>query len=137
MTKERGFSLIELMIVVAIVAILAAIAVPSYRRYVVRANRADAQRALLDLAGREERFYYGANRYAKNLGELSATATLAGSNYTVSLDPAPATSTDFTVVATPVGNQLRDDAECQSLSLNRQGQQLSTGTASAATCWGH
>jgi type IV pilus assembly protein PilE len=130
----RGFTLIELVIVVLIVAILAAIAIPSYRRYIVRSHRVDAQTALLDLAARQERFYYSQNAYADNLTALNATATMAGPLY--KLDVASASSTAFVVEATAQGAQAKDDAACQTLSVSNLGAQGSTGTkANDPVCW--
>lgn len=133
--RVKGFTLIEMLIVVVIIAILAAIALPSYRQYGVRAHRTDAQRALMDLAGRQERYYYSNNAYADSLNELAANSSIGGTYYTVSV--ASASSTDFTVTATAVGTQKRDDDLCQTLSLDRAGVQQSTGsTTNAPSCWG-
>jgi type IV pilus assembly protein PilE len=138
MHRKHGFSLIELMIVVAILAILAAIAIPSYRRYVVRSHRTEAQRALLELAGREERYFFANNMYASSLSSLGSASTVEGGNYSLSLDPAVAASTDYTIIASAIGTQQRDDPDCQTLSINRAGGRIATGAASTAstTCWG-
>jgi type IV pilus assembly protein PilE len=138
MRREQGFSLIELMIVVAIIIILATIAIPSYRRYVVRSHRTEAQRALLDLAAREERYFYTNNKYAGSLSDLASASTVDGNNYSLSIDPAVAASTDYSLTATAIGQQQRDDQDCQTLSLNRAGSRTATGAApnASATCWG-
>lgn len=138
MTQQRharGFSLIELMIVLVIVAILAAVAVPSYRRYVIRAHRTDAQTALVDVAAREERFYYSKNAYSGNLeADLNGKATMAGDRYTVEI--ASASSSAFVVKATAQGDQQRNDPGCATLTLNNLGAQGSTGTkADDPACW--
>ena len=134
MNRNRGFTLIELMIVVVIVGILAAIALPSYRSYVVRSHRVEAQRSLLDLAGRQERFFYSNNSYATTLAQLNGTVDMAGSNYAMSL-PAAASSTAYIATATAIGKQATDDQACQSMSVNQLGAQTSTGSGTAATCW--
>jgi type IV pilus assembly protein PilE len=108
MDGNRGFTLIELMIVVAVVAILATVAFPSYTQYVVRANRSAAQSFMLDVASRAEQFRLDARLYPTAIGtgagELNVTtpADVTGL-YTVTLGAnnvaAPPT---FTITATPV-----------------------------------
>ena len=74
--RQRGMSLIELMIVVVIVGILAAIAIPSYRAYVIRSNRADAKVALLSTAQNLERCYTNSTPYAYNSANCLAAVTI-------------------------------------------------------------
>ncbi|UGB39087.1 type IV pilin protein [Frateuria soli] len=137
MRRQQGFTLIEMMIVLLIVAILAAVAIPSYRRYVVRSHRTDAQRALTELAARQERFLYSNNTYADSVSALGGSSSMAGSYYRVSVDPASASTTTYTVVATALGSQHDDDKQCQTLSLDQAGRQESTGsTANDPACWG-
>lgn len=135
--EQRGFSLIELMIVVAIVAILGAVAIPAYRQYIVRSHRVDAQRALSDLAGRQERYLYTNNTYARTLTLLGGSSSMAGSYYTVSIDPAKTSSTAYGLEAAATGRQQQDDKQCQTLTLDQAGRQGSTGTtANDPKCWG-
>lgn len=141
MRRQAGFTLLELMIVVVIIAILSAIAIPTYRKYVVRSHRMDAQRALVDLAARQERFFYSNNTYTTELAGAGSTAGLSGSTsmagpyYTISIPSA--SSTDYTITATAAGTQQRDDAACQTLTLDRSGAQTSTGTVTNdSKCWG-
>lgn len=140
MRKSSGFTMVELMIVVAIIAILAAIAIPSYRRYVVRANRTEASKALADLAARQERFYYTNNGFTGTLADLNGTTTMATRHYAFSMvasaaSVAPAT---YTVTATPTGTQASDDVECKTISLDNIGRWSSTGaTTNDPKCWGN
>ena len=133
---QRGFTLLELMIVVGIIAILAAIAIPSYQSYMTRAARTKATRALMDLAGREERYYYSNNRYAATLSSVGYNSPYIDSNtdsryYTVSI--ATADTTDYTLQAAPGGEQAIKDTLCGTLTLNRAGVKGSAN--SDARCW--
>ncbi|HXE76778.1 MAG TPA: type IV pilin protein [Rhodanobacter sp.] len=130
---ESGFTLLELMIVVVIIAILTAIALPSYRQYVLRGHRTEATRALQDLSSRQENYYFSNNKYTSTLSDLGATSSIAGQYFTVGI--ASASTTDYVVQATAVGTQLQDSG-CQTFTLHRSGQQESTGSAPVATCWG-
>lgn len=133
MQHNRGFTLIELMVVVMIIAILTAIALPSYRKYVMRTHRTDATKALTDLATREESYFYSNNTYTSTLSQLNASSTMAGSLFTVQV--ASASSTGYTLTATAQGTQAQDT--CQSFSLTRAGVQSSNGAGTdAGNCWG-
>ncbi|WP_413625839.1 type IV pilin protein [Luteibacter sp. Lutesp34] len=132
--QSRGFTLIELVIVVLIVAILAAVAIPSYRKYIIRSHRVDAQAALIDVAAREERYFYSKNAYTDSLDDLNASKTMAGDRYEIGV--AVATSTAFRVEAKALSDQAAHDPECQTLTLNNLGAQGSTGTkTNDPVCW--
>ena len=134
--RMAGFSLIELMIVVVIISILAAIAIPSYRQYVLRGHRTDATRALQDLASRQENYFFSNNMYTNNLSLLGATSSVAGQYFTVSVSiPAGSSSTDYLITATAKGTQVQDSA-CTAFTLARSGEKGSSGTGLADTCWG-
>jgi type IV pilus assembly protein PilE len=134
MRRERGFSLIELMIVVLIISILATVALNSYRKYVIRANRTDAKSAMQDLAGREERFMYKNNTYTAGSAALNITTSFGGPNYQVTV--ASASTTAYVVQGAPLGKQLSDDKECGTMQLSSNGVVTITGTGTVANCWG-
>ena len=142
---DNGFSLIEMMIVVAIVGILASLTYPGYRDYITRAHRVDGQTALLDLANRMERYYFDNNTYQTatvNSGEitdvLSNNLSPAGW-YTLSI--IKATDSAYTLKATPTYLQATNDTRCQSLTFNNTGvKNVTSGPAgapsgTAAQCW--
>ena len=131
---SRGFSLIELMVTVAVIAILAAVAYPSYTRYIVRSNRAAAQGYMLEVSGLQQRYLLDARAYAAQLGDLATTvpATVAN-NYTISTAPVAGPPPGFTVTAVPINAQLSRDTECGTLGLDQAGTKTVTGTGSA--CW--
>jgi type IV pilus assembly protein PilE len=139
--SNRGFTLIELMIAVAVVSILATIAVASYSSQVQKSRRTDARSALLDLAGREEKLFSTANAYSALPSDLGYGAvgapwpvTVGSGYYQVTVVTPDASS--YTITATPLGTQL-NDTTCATLSVNQLGAQTSTGTGTAATCWGN
>lgn len=143
--RERGFTLIELMITVVIAAILAAVAFPQYRDYVIRSNRAVAKSLLTQVADRQEQFYVSNKAYADDLadlgypaasffvdksGEPAATDTGGDALYTIALDAQ--TATTFTISATPKNTQTQD-TKCTKFTLNQAGQRAHTGTGT--DCW--
>jgi type IV pilus assembly protein PilE len=135
---QRGVTLIELMMVVAIVGILMAIAIPSYRRYVVRANRTDAKVALLQTAANLERCYTNSTPYSysgtKCTTDVTLPFTVPSGTYVISHVGARAQST-YSLRAAPQGAQATGDAECGSFNLNQLNQQTISGTGVAAKCW--
>lgn len=144
-SKETGFTLIELMITVAIVGILAGIAYPSYTQYVQRANRAEARSMLMENAQFLERNYTTANRYDRtsaggtiNSAALPKTKSpetgAAKYNITVAMGAAPAQT--FTLSAAPTGGMAGD--ACGTLTLTNTGLRGLSGspTLSVAECWG-
>jgi type IV pilus assembly protein PilE len=130
---NSGFTLIELMIVVVIIAILAAVALPSYRGYIMRGHRTDATRALQDVAAREESYFFSNNSYTDKLSDLGLNSTVAGEYFSVTI--ASASSSDYTITATARGTQAQD-TDCTSFSLTRAGEQGATGSATPTKCWG-
>ena len=110
--RSQGFTLIELMVAVAVVGILAGLAWPSYRNYVMRANRSAAQQFMLDIVNREEQYMLDARSYATGstaLTSLNLTVPTAVSpNYTLSVAPVTGPPVGYLITATAIGNQLTD-----------------------------
>ncbi len=145
-----GFTLIEMMVTVIIVAILATIAIPSYQKQVLKSRRTDAKTALLDLAAREERYYSTHNSYtsaAANLGYQGAFPVTVGSGYyNLSINvcgaATPPCAADagaggsFSATATALTTQVKD-TQCANFGLDSLGVQTVTGpaTATPTTCW--
>ena len=132
---HRGFTLVEVMIVVAVVSILAAIAYPSYTRYVLRSKRNAVESYLMEVANLEQRYLLDARSYTANLSTDLGTSVPSNltSSYTVT---ATVTSTPpgFTLTATPIGAQLAD-TDCDTITLDQANQKTASGNAGAASCW--
>ena len=133
MNRTAGFTLVELMIVIALVGILSAIAVNIYSDNVMRSNRTEARSALQQAAGTLEKCksLYGAYNHANCTLVLPFTTT---TNY-YSVNTTTLNATQFTLVATPVVGQTQEnDTDCTSLSLTSTGVRAGAG-ANPAECW--
>jgi type IV pilus assembly protein PilE len=139
--QSRGFTLVELMVVIVIASILMAIAIPSYKTSIRKSRRTDAKTALLDLAGREERYMSTNGAYSTAFGQLGYSswgAAFGGGYYkmvqpTITAGSATAVAT-FSLQADPVtGSDQAKDTACGSFTLNSTGVQGVTGTAT--DCW--
>ena len=124
--RPSGFTLIELMIVVAIVGILASIAYPSYQSYVKRAKRSVAQQFMLDISSREQQYLLDARAYTATIGSGGLNMTVPSEitpYYTVAVavDNTAAPPT-FTITSTAIGSQVSDGH----LTLNNLGQKTPT-----------
>ncbi len=131
---QKGFSLIELLVVVAIVGILAGIAYPVYTDSVIKARRADAKTTLLDLAQRIERFYSENHNYTNVADDVGGTPQDSPDSwYSITI---ASTATTYTLTAAPQSSQA-NDTECQSFTYNNLGQEGVTGgaTLTAQQCW--
>ena len=142
---QGGVSLIELMVVVAIVAIISAFAYPSYERYVIKTKRSVAQNALLQIADRQQQFFMDNKRFAADLTNLGfganpfvvnddGNSTVAGDSQAVySLLLSNVTATTWTLTAAPLHRQLSRDTYCGSLSLTQAGTKGKSGAYDK--CW--
>jgi len=137
--SSRGFTLIEIMITVVIIGILAAIGLPAYQNYVLRAGRTEGQAALMDISARLEQFYLGNKTYTTDI-----TGTTTGLNtkdetesnrYDIDVQACPAgnIATCYLITATAVNAQAAD-ATCATLTLNSSDVKGASGTDPDA-CW--
>lgn len=134
MQYRRGFSLIELMIAVAIIGIIVAVAMPSYQQHVLSTQRVMATACLTELAQQMERSYLTNMAYAQALPATSCQTELQGV-YTIVL--AAQTANTFQLQATPQGNQV-NDKQCGVLTLDQSGQKTANAKTDAALlrlCW--
>lgn len=127
---ESGFTLIELMITVAVIAILAAIALPSYQGHIRKSRRAEAQAHLMALAGRQQQFLVDTRAYAATLNDIgiAAPANVAAA-YTLTLTVPAGSPPSFTLTAAPNGDQAREP--CGTLGIDNTGAK----TAATSGCW--
>lgn len=136
--RRRGFTLIELMITVAIVAVLATVGLNAYSSATSRARRAAVQSHMQDIANRQEQRLLDARAYATSAADAAMPTppedVVGFYTVTVSADNA-ATPPSFTVTATPVGSQASNDSRCGTLSLNQAGTRTRTGAAALKDCW--
>ena len=143
--RQRGVTLIELMIVIVILAVVASFAYPSYLNYVVDTKRTAATSILLQVADRQQQFFMDNKRFANDLtnlgfannplviaddGRTMANAGDSESTYSVALSNV--TATTYTVTAAPLNGQAVRDTECGSLTLN---QTLTKGSGGGSDCW--
>ena len=143
--RQRGITMIELMIVIVIVAILGSLAIPSYRDYVLRTNRADAINMMLEIASCQERTYIKLNRYDVARCNLEdGCRTTPNDQYQVCItlgrDGAPnglPANQSFDLAAAPQGTQTNDD--CGTMTLNDIGTRGAQGgdasEADTDACW--
>ena len=136
--EARGFTLIELLVVVLIVAILAAVALPSFNRQVQKTRRTDGHNILLRIAAEQERFFTNSNQYAATLngappaGLGFTTLTSENGHYLVTAAMGAGNQT-FTLTATAQGTQVND--ACGNLTLGNSDAKGFSGTQANGKCW--
>ncbi len=142
-SRSAGFTLMELMVVVAIVGILMAIAIPSYEDFMQRSRRSDGKAALFSAQVEQEKFRGNCNQYATSMGgstvcdtatpayQMEHGSTSSEGYYNLAI-VAGANATSFTITATPVGNQVGDD--CGTFAIGQDGP-VTTGSYANADCW--
>jgi len=138
--KQKGMTLIELMIVVAIIGIISAVAYPSYRDYVTSTNRAAANGDLLEISQWMERYFTANGRYTNASGTAPAlpfTTSPSDSsdvNYNISIPNGSVAAASYIIQAEPVGGQQDDD--CGTLTLDQTGAKGQSGAGmTVSDCW--
>lgn len=142
-SRNSGFTLIELMIVVAIVAILASIALPSYTSYVARAKRADARTQLVQAAQFMQRFYAANDTFEKDRADHDVIDQIpetlkqspADSTAIYELEIPTATSTSYEIHMVPVSGGSMAADSCGTFTLTSTGIRGVSGTTARDTCW--
>jgi type IV pilus assembly protein PilE len=139
---QRGFTLVELMVVVAIMAILSTFAVNSYRSYALRATRTEARLALLAIQAAQEKFFLQNNQYAPDMATVQAAPpaglgvalgsgnTTLGGHYVISF--AAVTANTYTLQAVATGTQTNDNSSCLTYTITDQGVRT---PADSSGCW--
>ena len=140
-SRQAGVTLIELLTVVVVLGILASIAVPSYRSYLVRTNRTDAKSALMQVQAAEEKYFLQYNKYTYDLTSAAPTGLgmsdlTANGYYTLSVKQRDKDEGGFIITATPTaqGGQSSDD-KCGYFTIDDRGARGVQVAANAATCW--
>ena len=129
--RQFGFTLIELMIVVAIIGIIAAVGMPAYQNYSRAAKRADAHQGLNVLAQLQERFFTDNNSYATTVAALGASADSKDDYWSLSIAAANTTTTPYLLQAAPKSPHV--DNNCLTITLDSTGVRAST--PSGNNCW--
>lgn len=146
--RQRGFTFIEMMIVVAVMGILAAVAYPSYIQFITKSNRRAAQSFMLEVSSRQQRYLLDARSYADASVSDPAQANSIAKLLLISPSPDVARNYDitspvkagskppgFTVEATPKGNQAARDSGCGKLTIDEAGAKSVAGSQGVSACW--
>jgi type IV pilus assembly protein PilE len=137
--RHKGFTIIELMVALAIMGILAAIAVPAYMAYTERADRSDATRTMTIDAQALERCYSQTFTYAACAGAAAGTLPSAQGYYNVTIAVTAGPPAGYTITAVPAKAPQTSDSSCQTFGLNNLGTQSAasgSGANTSNTCWG-
>jgi len=131
-SKNFGFTLVEMVVTVAILAIIVSIAYPSYQNQIRRATRADAKAGLLDALARQERYFTENNTYSVSMSDIGMPAAKSPEEYydlSASAGPSGSIASSVTMTATIVDSSR--DSVCTTLTYSSNGAK----SASSSTCW--
>src|SRR5690554_4552906 len=131
----RGFTLIELMVALAILAIVMAVAIPSYTIYVTRSNRTEGKAILMNAAQALERCYTRYSVYNSANCQVSFPIDSENGWYQMAAADQTINAASYTLVAAPQGTQATRDTDCGSFTLTHNGTRGRSGTADIEDCW--
>ena len=131
--RSKGFTLIEVMIVVMVISILSAIAYASYQRNVIESRRKAATGCLMEVGQFMERYYTTNLTYVNAATPGLQCRTDLAAFYTIGVGTP--TATGYALTATPVGQQALKDTRCGTLGLTQTGAKTETGTGTVVDCW--
>lgn len=133
-----GFTLIELVIVIAIIAVLVGLAIPSYQSFVMKSRRTEAKELLYTVAQRQQQYFTINNAYTDNTATLSVPTTSTNGYYALSITISSVGGVDnrYTLTATPVsGTSQASDTACGTYTLNSLGVKTVSGSQTTPPCW--
>lgn len=134
MKQIKGFNLIEILSVLAIVCITTTLAYPLYSQYLVQTSRLDAENTLVKLALAMEQYRSAHHSYeGSTLSALNFPAIIAKNHYQLTIESANANN--FLLTAIPIGKQAENDSECATLTLNSMEEKGIRGNSTVAHCW--
>lgn len=148
---DKGYSLLELIVIMAIVGILAAIAFPTYHSHVIVANRSDAHIDIQDLAARQERWMAQFNHYTDDVTDLTGSSSSTKGHYTLKIvykqltngancktaaSPSSPNRRQYTIIALPLSASQKTDSDCTCIFMTNVGFRGSSGARTdASDCW--
>ncbi len=135
MPRSHGFSLLEIIITLAIISIVTALCFPLYSQHIAEEHRLEARMTLEKLAAALENYYLSHNTYqGATIENLGFSTMIAKDNYQLAITSL--TSTTFSLTATPMASQAEQDLLCKTLILNATGGKNITGEGQVSDCWG-
>ena len=138
MKAKSGFTLTELVIVIAVIAVLMALAIPSYQSFVMKSRRTEAKELLYTAAQRQQHYFTMNNVYTTNAGSLSVPTTSSNGYYTLTITAGTTGSinTSYLLSAAPVsGTTQAGDTACGTYRLNSLGTKTVSGSQTTPPCW--